>query len=156
MPAIEVQIADSIVAGLNACTFSAPYSQIVAVRRDVPDYDGPSLSQLQVSVVCPREDMEPARHGDMFTYTTTIVLARHVTTQQDIDDLRQLRQDVVDMIRSRVCVFQDMPQNIVLVRAWSETQFDRDSLTDRRVMLSSVGVEHKLLRGWEQAIGGGA
>jgi hypothetical protein len=152
-PAYEVQIADAIVAGLNACTFSPPYAQITAVRRDVPDYDGPALSDLHVSVVCPREEMEPARHGDMFTYMTTIVIARHVVSQDDIDDLRRLRQEVVDMIRSRVCVFPGLPENTLLVRAFSETQFDRDSLTDRRVMLASVGVEHKMLRGWESAIG---
>ena len=151
--AIEVQIADAIAAGLNACTFSAPYQTIDAVRRDVPDYEGPRLADLRVSVVCPRDEMEPARHGDMFTFTTTIVIARHVDTQDDIDALRKLRQEVVDMIRSRVCTFPGLPENTLLVRAFSETQFDKDTLTGRRVFLASVGVEHRMLREWVAAIG---
>lgn len=150
--AIEVQIADAIVSGLNACRFSPPYSQITAVRRDVPDYEGPELKSLQVSVVCPREEMEPVRHGDMVTYTTTIVIARHVSSQTDIDNLRRLRQEVVDMIRSGVVVMSGLPEECRFVRAATETAFDRDALSDRRVMLASVAVEHRLLRGWVEAI----
>jgi len=151
-PAIEIQIADAIVAGLNACYFSAPYSTITAVRRDVPDYDGPELKNLQVSVVCPREEMEPVRHGDMVTYQTTIVIARHVTSQADIDNLRRLRQEIVDMIRSGVVAMPGLPEECRFVRASTETAFDRDALSDRRVMLASVAVEHRLLRGWVAAI----
>lgn len=145
-PAVEVQIADAIVAGLNSYTFSAPYSQITAVRRDVPDYEGQELRSLQVSVVCPSDEMEQARGGDMFTFTTTIVVAKHVTSQGEIDNLRRLRQEIVDGIRSNLLTITGLPDGCYFQRAYTQTAFDRDSLADRRVMLASIAVEHKLFR----------
>lgn len=150
--AIEVQIADALAAGITAAYYSAPYSRITAVRRDTPDYEGPELKTLQVSVVCPNEEMEPARQGDMFTYTTTVVLAKHVANQAAIDDLRRLRQEIVDMIRSGVIDIEAVSEDIRFVRAYTQTSFDRDSLANCRVMLASIAIEHKMIRGWVQAI----
>jgi hypothetical protein len=145
-PAVEVQIADAIVAGINSYTFTSPYAQVTAVRRDVPDYEGQELKTLQVSVVCPSEEMEQARGGDVFAYTTTIVIAKHVTSQTDIDNLRRLRQEMVDGIRSNLMQINGLPEGTYFVRSYTQTAFDRDALSDRRVMLASIAVEHRLFR----------
>jgi hypothetical protein len=151
--AIEVQIADALAAGITAAYFSDPYRRITAIRRDVPDYEGPELKTLQVSVVSPSDEMEPARQGDMFTYATTVVLARHVANQTQIDDLRRLRQEIVDAIRSGVINIQAVSEDLRFVRAYTQTAFDRDALSDRRVMLASIAIEHKMIRGWVQPTG---
>ena len=153
--AVEVQIAEAIVAGLNAAYFSSPYQRITAVRRDVPEREGQQLSTLQVSVVTPGHEAEQAtRQGDLYTYQTAIVLARHVRTQQDADDIRRLRQEIVDVIRSGIATFSSMPEDVKFMRAMTETSFERDTMLDRNVMLCSIGVEHRVVRYWIQPLGG--
>jgi hypothetical protein len=148
MPSIAVQIADAMAAGLAAATFSEPYDTIQPVRRYVPDYDAIELKELQVSVVPgPVETERGARGMDLFTHEIMVVVGKQTDgSNGDIDNLTVLCEEIVDAIRSETLDYDDMPEDAQYFAAGMSVQFDRDSLTERRIFLAQIDVTFRVPR----------
>lgn len=148
MPSIAVQIADAMAAGLSTATFSAPYASIDATRRYVPDYDATELKDLQVSVVPgPAETEKGARGMDLFTHEIMVVVGKQVDgSNATIDALTLLCEEIIDAIRSETLDYEDMPEDAQYFASGMSVQFDRDSLTDRRIFLAQIDVSFRVPR----------
>lgn len=145
---IATDIADAVAAGLTSYTFSAPYADITAYRMYVPDYDGPAVQSLKVSVVPgPLETERSSRGQDLFTHQVLVVVAKATNgTNGEVDALMQLCQEMIDAIRSEVLVTTGMPENARYFGSSMATQFDRDAMTDRRVFMSHIEVTYRVPR----------
>jgi hypothetical protein len=145
---IAVQIADSLADGLTAYAFSAPYESLVARRLYVPDYDGPDLRTLKVSVVPGTIESERSARGqDLFTHEVVVVIGKLVDgSNAEVDQLANLAEEIMDAIRSELLTMRGRPENARYFGATMETTFDRDALTDRRVFLAQIGVTYRVPR----------
>jgi hypothetical protein len=145
---VAIEISDALAAGISAYEFSAPYASVDAVRRYLPDYEGPQLRTLQVSVVPgPVETERSSRGQDLFTHEIMVVIAKSVDgSNSDIDELTNLAEEMVDAIRSNLLVMPTMPENAKYFGAAMQTTFDRDSLMDRRVFLAQINVTYRVPR----------
>lgn len=145
---IAVQIADALAAGLSEYTFSSPYASIEATRRYVPDYEARELSTIKVSVVPgPVETERGSRGMDLFTQQVMVVIGKTVDgSNGDIDALTNLGQEIMDAIRSDLLVIEGMPESAKYFACSMEVQFDRDSLTEKRVFLAQIDVTYRVPR----------
>lgn len=151
--AVAVEIADAVAAGISAHEFSAPYASISAVRRYVPDYEAVELAQLKVSVVPGQIDVEKAtRLSDLFTHEIAVVLGKQTDgTNEEVDALTRLGEEVMDAIRSGVLVTTGMPENVMFYSATMQQHFDRDAMSGQRVYLGQILVQYRVPRGHLQA-----
>ena len=145
---VGVQIADALAAGISMHTFSSPYASVSAKRRYVPDYEGPELRSLQVSVVPGTIESERSSRGqDLFTQEIMVVVAKQTDgSNADVDKLANLCEEIMDAIRSETLSVPTMPENARYFGAAMQTSFDRDSLTDRRVFLAQIAVTYRVPR----------
>lgn len=145
---IAVEIADALAAGLSAYTFSAPYSSIDATRRYVPDYEARELASIKVSVVPgPVETERGSRGMDLFTQQVMVVIGKMVDgSNEEIDALTNLGQEIMDAIRSELLTTTGMPETAKYFGCSMEVQFDRDSLTEKRVFLAQIDVTYRVPR----------
>jgi len=148
------QIGEALATALSGYTFAGPYASIDAAYRRRPDYTLEDLGTLKVSVV-----PGPYGMGTQFTiagtlnasntrgmhYVSTtfgIVLAKHIGSTEEIEDLEDLAQQVLDVIRSDLITLTGVPQGTV----WSDFQqpvpFDPDALGDRSVWMTQLEITY--------------
>jgi len=146
MNAIEILIADSLAGSLTAATFPGTISDITAVRTYVPDYTTEELSNLKVSVVPGGTEVTPHTHGaDLFELEIHVVIGKRIDTDADIDDLNELRTNIVDAIRSRTLPASTppMPTGVAWMNCSNATTYERDQLTGSRVFLGDIVVTYR-------------
>lgn len=145
---IATEIADVLAYGLNLHTFSEPYDEITATRVYVPDYDGPALKTLKVSVVPgPIEIEKSARGQDLFLHSIMVCVGKSTDgTNEQIDDLMTLCEEIVDAIRSETLYTIGMPADAQYFSSNFQTTFDRDALNDRRIFLAQIEVTYRVPR----------
>ena len=145
---IATEIADALADGLSAYTFSVPYADITATRLYVPDYDGPALKTLKVSVVPgPVEVERSARGQDLFLHSIMVCIGKSTDgTNGQIDDLMTLCEEIVDAIRSETLDTAGMPQDAKYFGSTFQTTFDKDALNDRRIFLAQIEVTYRVPR----------
>ncbi|NLY02727.1 MAG: hypothetical protein GXY83_42280 [Rhodopirellula sp.] len=105
-PSMVIQIADAVVAALNAATLSQPFS---AVRYYLPEFDLKEMKDLHVSVVPAELDEEIADRGrDRAEYKIHVAVQKRVAKQDSsgldnaaIDALMQLVQEIDDLFRHK-------------------------------------------------------
>ena len=151
--AVAVGIADAVAAGLSSYQFSAPYAAVSAVRRYVPDYEATELAELKVSVVPGQIDVEKAtRLSDLFTHEIAVVLGKQTDgSNEEIDALTHLGEEMMDAIRSDVLATTGMPEGVMFYSASMQQHFDRDAMSGRRVFLGQIVVQYRVPRGHLQA-----
>ncbi|MGE0606561.1 MAG: hypothetical protein AB7O62_05480 [Pirellulales bacterium] len=96
-----VEIADAVVADLNAATLSQPLS---AQRLYVPSFCAQDLAELKVVVVPRAEDGSTAsRSATQHEYTIDVGLLKRVpnATPAEVDPLMLLTQEIGDYFRFR-------------------------------------------------------
>lgn len=145
---IATEIADALADGLSGHTFSAPYDEITATRLYVPDYDGPAVKTLKVSVVPgPVEVERSARGQDLFLHSIMVCIGKSTDgTNEQIDDLMTLCEEIVDAIRSETLDTDGMPEDAQYFSSNFQTTFDRDALNDRRIFLAQIEVTYRVPR----------
>lgn len=145
---IATEIADALAAGLTAATFSEPYDSITASRLYVPDYDGPALKTLKVSVVPgPIESEKSSRGQDIFTHQVMVVVGKSTDgSNGQIDALMTLCEEIIDAIRSGTLSESGMPEDAKYFGSTFQTTFDRDALNDRRIFLAQIDVTYRVPR----------
>jgi hypothetical protein len=106
MPSTTIQIADALVAVLNATTLSQPFT---AVRHYLPEFDLKQMDTLHVSVVPAELDEEIAdRTRDRAEYKIHVAVQKRVSKQDPpgldtaaIDALMQLVEEIDDVLRHK-------------------------------------------------------
>lgn len=147
---VAVQIADSLAASLTGHPFSVPF---VASRRYVPDYDRPGLQELRVSVVPgPAETERISRGQDLFSHSIMVVVAKATDgSNERIDPLMQLCEEIIDAIRGGTLTSATMPENAKYYSSTFEAIFDRDSLNEHRIFVAQIQVVYRVARQIEGA-----
>jgi hypothetical protein len=142
---VAVQIADSLAAALTAKSFSMP---VVALRRYVPDYDRQDLQELRVSVVPGPVETEPvSREQDLFTHSVMVIVAKATDgSNEQVDPLMMLCEDIIDAIRSGTLSTAMMPDNAKYFSSSFQTVFDRDNLSDHRIFMAQIEVSYRVPR----------
>lgn len=146
MEAIEILIADSLAKSLTAHTFPGVISRIQAVRKLVPDFQGENVTALRVSVVPGPCEVSNHTHGaDLFEMETLVVVAKRIDDDSEIDDLIDLRSNIVDAIRSKSLPPSTpaMPDGTVWQGITNQVTFDRDQITGHRVFVADVTVTYR-------------
>ncbi len=103
MPATIVQIADAVVAELNAAAFSLGFT---AERHYLPKFELSELTTLRVSVV-PREIASTSldRNRDSFDYLIDVAVQKKVDPSvENLDALMALVEEIADHFRSEPLV----------------------------------------------------
>jgi hypothetical protein len=106
MPATVIQIADAVVAVLNAATLSQP---LTAVRHYLPEFDLQEMETLHVSVVPAELDEEIAdRTRDRAEYKVHVAVQKRVVRQEPpgidaaaVDAIMQLVEEIDDLFRHK-------------------------------------------------------
>ena len=106
MPSTTIQIADAVVAVLNAATLSQPFT---AARHYLPEFDLKEMDTLHVSVVPAELDEEIAdRTRDRAEYKIHVAVQKRVSKQDPpgldtaaIDALMQLVEEIDDLFRHK-------------------------------------------------------
>lgn len=143
---VQRQIGQALAESLSAYTFSGAIDTIEAVYRRRPDYGVEDLGTLKVSVVpgpfqssAPSTfNAGPTRGSDYVTVTYGVVIAKHVGDDSEMEQLEDLAQEIMDVVRSDLLSLSDVPDGV----QWSEfgqpMAFDPDALGDRSVWMSQV------------------
>ena len=138
-----IQVADAVVASLNAGSFEPPFT---AQRRYRPTFDLAELDTLRVSVV-PRsvEITNATRSASYFDCTVDIGIQQKVDAEDGgaIDSLMDLVQQIADHLRmQRLSGLSEA----VWLRIANEPVFAPEHLDQQRVFTSVISVTYRLRR----------
>jgi len=140
---VVVQVADAVVASLNAGSFSVPF---VAQRRYRPTFDLAELDTLRVSVVPKSIEIANATRGrNQFDCVIDIGVQQKIDTDDTgaIDALMDLVQQIIDHLRKQQ--LDDLPEAAWL-RIANEPVFAPEHLDQQRVFTSVVTVTYRMWR----------
>jgi hypothetical protein len=146
MNAIEILIADSLAESLSSATFDGTVQKVNAVRTYVADYTLDDLSDLRVSVVPGSVEVSNHTHGaDLFEYEVHVVLGKKLLADEEIDDMIDLRTNIVDSIRSKTLPASTpaMPAGVQWFGITNVVTYDRDQVTGSRVFLADISVSYR-------------
>ena len=146
MEAIELLIADSLAGSLSLARFGGAITSVDAVRSYVPDYTAEELGDLKVSVVPGETQVTPHTHGaDLFEIDIHVVIGKRMASDAEIDDLVELRTNIVDAIRSRKLPADEttMPPGVAWMNVTNLVTYDRDQVTGARVFLADIAVTYR-------------
>ena len=146
MEAIEILIADSRAGSLSLARFDGAITSVDAVRSYVPDYTAEELGDLKVSVVPGETQVTPHTHGaDLFEIDIHVVIGKRMASDAEIDDLVELRTNIVDAIRSRKLPADEttMPPGVAWMNVTNLVTYDRDQVTGARVFLADISVTYR-------------
>jgi hypothetical protein len=119
---------------------------VKAVRSYVADYTTEELSDLKVSVVPGETQVSPHTHGaDLFEIEVHVVLGKKMTSDFEIDDLIELRTNIVDAVRSRTLPDSTpaMPAGVAWMNVTNAVTYDRDQVTGYRIFLADIAVMYR-------------
>lgn len=144
-PHIQRTIGQQLAAAMSDYAWPGNITTIDAVWRRKPDYELEDLGTLKVSVVPGpvqlNQRMQQPRGADFFELTVGIVVAKHVGSEQEIEDLEDLNQAIIDAIRSKLLSLQGLE-----AASWIEiaqpVPYDQDVLVNRNVFLSQIEVTY--------------
>ena len=94
-------IADAVSDALGSVTYTSGSVQPTVVRVNWPEYDverlrGPAIVVVPAGMTITRVD----RIHHEYVYTVTVWVARHTPTDERADDMFDLTEEVVDLLRS--------------------------------------------------------
>jgi len=138
-----VQVADAVVASLNAGSFAPPFT---AQRRYRPAFDLAELDTLRVSVVPKSVEITNAtRSASYFDCTVDIGVQQKVDADDAnaIDSLMDLVQQLADHLRLQR--LSGLPEAVWL-RIANEPVFAPEHLDQQRVFTSVISVTYRLRR----------
>ncbi len=138
-----IQIADAIVAGLNAGSFAPPFT---AQRRYRPTFDLAELDTLRVSVVPKSVEITNAtRSASYFDCTVDIGIQQKVDADDAgaIDALMDLVQQIADHLRMQR--LSSLPEAVWL-RIANEPVFAPEMLDQERVFTAVLTVTYRVRR----------
>ena len=144
-PHIHRQLCQAIADALSDYEWPGAIQAIEAAWRRKPDYGIEDLGTLKISVVpgpiqINQREQQP-RGCDFFELTVGIVLAKSITTEQEIQDLEDLNQAIMDAIRSELLPLPDLGA-ADWVEIGQPVPYDAESLQNQHVFLSQIEVTY--------------
>lgn len=144
-PHIQRLLGQQLATALTEYSWPGNIETIEAAWRRKPDYELEDLGTLKVSVVPGpmqlNSRMQQPRGADFFELTVGIVVAKHVGSEQEIQDIEDLNQAIMDAIRSSL-----LPLEGLEAANWIEiaqpVPYDQDVLTNRNVFLSQIEITY--------------
>jgi hypothetical protein len=144
-PHIQRLVGQKLAEALSGYSWPGTLSTIEAAWRRKPDYDLTDLGTLKVSVVPGpvqiNQRQQAPRGADFFELTVGIVIAKHVGSEQEIQDLEDLNQAIMDAIRSELLPLDDLE-----AADWLDigrpVPYDVEALQERNVFLSQIEVAY--------------
>lgn len=144
-PHIQRLVGQKLADALTEYTWPGAIDKITAEWRRKPDYGLPDLGTLKVSVVPGpvqiNQRQQAPRGADFFELTVGIVVAKHVGTEQEIQDLEDLNMAIMDAIRSELLPLEDLD-----AADWLDigqpVPYDAEVLQERNVFLSQIEVTY--------------
>ena len=138
---VITDIADAVVASLNAGTFSEPFT---AERLHQPSFELADLQTLRVSVVPKSLEIRNAsRQHSFFDCTIDVGLQQKVDDDTRVDDLLVLAEEIADHLRLQRLA--DYPQ-----AAWLSIEHDpvvaSEHLDQHRQLTSVLSVTYRVKR----------
>jgi hypothetical protein len=130
MEAIEILIADSLASSLSLARFGGAIETVDAIRTYVPG----------------GTEVSPHTHGaDLFEIEVHVVLGKKLSTDAEIDDMIELRTNIVDAIRSKKLPAgaTTMPPGVAWMNVTNAVTYDRDQVTGARVFLADIAVTYR-------------
>jgi hypothetical protein len=146
MNAIEILIADSLAESLSSATFDGEIADVNAVRTYVADFTTEDLADIKVSVVPGSVEVTNHTHGaDLFEVEIHVVIGKKLVTDAELDDLVDLRTNIVDAIRSKKLPASSppMPSGVAWMGITNAVTYDRDHVTGSRVFLGDIVVTYR-------------
>lgn len=141
MPAVIVEIADAVVADLNAHAFSRPF---MAVRTYLPRYKLEDLADTQVSVV-PKDDLgqRASRAQWQQDYKIDVAVQQKLGSneQAQMDELLLLGQELTDYFKDR----NPSGNHAVLIECGYAPLFDPEHLEKHKTLTTVLNLT---FRGW--------
>lgn len=145
MTHIQREVGQQLAAALSAHVFTGAISSVQAVYRRYPDYEIADTATLKVSVVPGPFSMKPNTRGnDEFEPMIGIVMAKHITEEDEIDSLEDLAQQIADAVRGYQVVVADVGSAVDWREIAIPVPFDLDMLRDRSVYLSQIEVTYSV------------
>ncbi|HNO80354.1 MAG TPA: hypothetical protein PKN33_20090 [Phycisphaerae bacterium] len=138
-----IDVADAVVASLNAGSFGAP---LTAVRKYVPTVELSDLAELNVTVVPKSAEITTAtRTSSYFDCTIDIGIQQKVNPDEtaELDALANLAEEVIDHLR--LSSLDALPGAAWLSIA-HEPVFAPEHLDQQRVFTSVVSVTYRVRR----------
>ena len=144
-PHIQRLLGQKLAAAMSAYAWPGSIDTITAEWRRKPDYGLPDLGTLKVSVVPGPVQMnqrqQQPRGLDFFELTVGIVVAKHVGTEQEIQDLEDLNMAIMDAIRSELLPLEDL-EAADWLDIGQPVPYDAEVLQERNVFLSQIEVTY--------------
>jgi hypothetical protein len=136
-----LDIADAVVASINAGTFAQP---VQAERRYQPTFELPDLAELKVSVVPKAVTITNATRTDgYFDCAVDIGVQKKIADDAEIDVLVSLVEELADHLRQkRLDSFPDA----AFVSVANEPVFAPEHLDTQRVFTSVLTVTYRVRR----------
>lgn len=144
-PHVSRLMGQLLAAEIAGYAFAGNIASVAAAFRRVPDYTIEDLGTLKCSVIPGPVDISKnyptaPRGADLVEVSLGVVLAKHVASEQEIQDMEDLNMELFDAIRSQRVV----PPGIV--SDWTTLSmpvpFDREALSDRSVWMSQLEVTY--------------
>ncbi|MFO0839605.1 MAG: hypothetical protein U1D55_13900 [Phycisphaerae bacterium] len=138
-----IDIADAIVASLNAGTFSQPFE---AERKYQPVFELPDMQTLHVSVVPRSVAITTAtRESSYFDCAVDVGVQRKVNPDEptELDELMNLVEEIADHLRMKRL---DEAQQAAWVAIENEPAFASEHLDQQRVFTSVLTVTYRVRR----------
>ena len=140
-PHIQRLVGQKLAEALSGYEWPGTLSTIEAAWRRKPDYDLTDLGTLKVSVVPGpvqiNQRQQAPRGADFFELTVGIVIAKHVGSEQEIQDLEDLNQAIMDAIRSELLPLDDL-EAADWLDIGQPVPYDVEALQERNVFLSQI------------------
>jgi hypothetical protein len=136
-----LNIADAVVASLNAGTFAQP---VQAERRYQPTFGLPDLAELKVSVVPKSVTISNATRTDgYFDCAVDIGVQQKIAEESELDGLVDLVEQIADHLRQKR--LEDAPE-AAFVSIANEPVFAPEHLDAQRVFTSVLTVTYRVRR----------
>lgn len=142
-PHVSRQVCEALADAISEYSWAEEFGAVEASFRRMADYGLEDLGTLKVSVVpgpiaVNQNDRQP-RGADFFDVAVSIVMAKHVGSEGDIEQLEDLNLAIVDAIRSYQITLTGIEH-----ADWTDISipmpFDPQALTERNVFLSQTDV----------------
>ena len=146
MNSIEILIADSLARSLSGAVFNGAIGMVRAVRTYVADYTTEELAEIKVSVVPGAVEVSNHTHGaDLFECEIHVTIGKKLESDDDLDDLVELRTNIVDAIRSKTLPASNppMPSGVAWMGITNAVTYERDQVTRDRVFLADIVVTYR-------------
>lgn len=144
---IQRQVGQALAAALSAYEWPGTIGPIEAVWRRAPDYTVEDLGTLKVSVVpgpVQIKHQQISRGADTFEVSVGVVLAQHVGSEQEIEQLEDLVMAIADGVRSRTAAVTGIPYTADYLEIAVPVPFDREALVERSVFLSQIEITYQV------------